>query len=60
MFENNDVKNLIDALGATVEMASILRDQLVQNGFTREEAVKMSSEFIIGIIRAAAEQKDGN
>ncbi len=38
------------SIGALSEMAGILRDSLMQNGFTREESVGIACEFVISTI----------
>lgn len=49
---NENFKNLVDAIGSLAEIASLMRDNLVRVGFTREEAVKMASDFIIEFARS--------
>lgn len=44
------VQKMIDSIGALSEMAGILRDSLMQNGFTREESVGIACEFVISTI----------
>lgn len=36
--DSNELKNFINGIGALSEMAALLRDSLMQNGFSREEA----------------------
>lgn len=47
--ENFDLKDFIQGIGALCETAGLLRTGFIKNGFTREEAVKMSSDFIIAM-----------
>lgn len=49
---NENFKNLVDAIGSLAEIASLMRDNLVRVGFTREEAVKMAADFIIEFARS--------
>lgn len=49
---NENFKNLVDAIGSLAEIASLMRDNLVRVGFTREEAVKMAADFIIEVTRS--------
>jgi hypothetical protein len=42
----DDLKQLINGIGAICEMAGIIRDNLMKNGFTREEACAMTSDVI--------------
>lgn len=47
--DNNEemLKGLIDGIGAIAEVAGVMRDSLITNGFTRKEACEMVSDFII-------------
>ena len=40
------MKELLMVVGAAAELCGLLRDQLIKNGFTREEAVAMSTEYL--------------
>lgn len=40
------LNELKDGFGAMAEVAGIYRDKLLDNGFTREEAVRISAEFV--------------
>ena len=42
-----EIKNLLDTIGAIVEIADFLKNQLIEKGFTREEAFSICKEFII-------------
>ena len=42
---DDPVKGLIEALGAIVELMAAYRDRLMENGFTREEAVLLCRDF---------------
>ena len=35
------------AAGALCEMASLLRDNLIRNGFTRDEAVNIAGSYVV-------------
>lgn len=48
---DNQLKKLIEGIGSMAEMAAIIRDALIKNGFTRSEAVDIASDFITSIIR---------
>lgn len=45
--DNDTLKNLINGIGAMCEMAGLLRDNLIKNGFTRDEAVAIVNSFIV-------------
>lgn len=47
---DNQLKKLIEGIGSIAEMAAIIRDALIKNGFTRSEAVDIASNFITSII----------
>lgn len=44
---NENFKNLVDAIGSLAEIAILMRDNLIRVGFTREEAGKMTTDFIV-------------
>lgn len=46
---NDTLKDFIQGIGAICETAGLLRTGFINNGFTREEAVQMASDFIIAI-----------
>jgi hypothetical protein len=41
-----DVNQLITAVGAVSEMAALMRDHLMANGFTRKEAVSIAGQYV--------------
>lgn len=41
------INETLNGIGATCELLGFLRDTLIQNGFTREEAVGMATEVLI-------------
>lgn len=41
-----NVNDLINGIGAIAEMGAILRDALMKNGFTRQEAIVIVTESI--------------
>lgn len=50
---NNDALNsLVNGIGALGEMAGMLVKSLVQNGFTRTEAVSMTKDILIELIKS--------
>ena len=49
---NDDLKNLINGIGAICEMAGVLRDNLIRNGFTREEACRMVTSVLSEAFRS--------
>lgn len=60
--DNSKLKEFIQGIGAICETAGLLRTGFLNNGFTREEAVKMTSDFIIamtGFGSVGKEDKDG-
>ena len=42
---------LIEGIGSMAEMAAIIRDALIKNGFTRSEAVGIASNCITSMLR---------
>lgn len=57
---DNQVENFIEAIGSMTEMAAIIREALIKNGFTRSEAVGIASNFIISTMRNAGGNNNGN
>lgn len=57
---DNQVENFIEAIGSMTEMAAIIREALIKNGFTRSEAVDIASNFIISTMRNAGGNNNGN
>lgn len=41
-----DVNQLITAIGAVLELAALMRDHLMANGFTRKEAVNIAGQYV--------------
>lgn len=56
----NQLENFIENIGSMAEMAAIIREALMKNGFTRSEAVDIASNFIILIMRNAGGNNNGN
>lgn len=41
-----NVNQLITAVGAISELAGLMRDHLMANGFTRKEAVNIAGQYV--------------
>lgn len=54
----NSPEDVVVAFGALAEMASVLRDALMENGFLREEAVDVTKEWLAKMLTQASEHKD--
>lgn len=57
---DNHLKNFIETIGSMAEMAAIIREALMKNGFTRSEAVDIASNFIISMMCNAGGNNNGN
>lgn len=44
-----DVNQLVTAVGAATEIAGLMRDYLMANGFTRKEAVTIAGQYICAL-----------
>lgn len=44
--KSNPINDLIMGMGALAEMAALMRDSLIKNGFTRKEACSIVSNYI--------------
>lgn len=54
------IEGMVNAMGAAVEMTSFLFKLLVEKGFTREEALIMAKDYLLGMItRGKDEEKQG-
>ena len=49
---------MTNAMGAAVELSAFLFDQLVKKGFTREEALEITKDYLLGMITTRRD-KDG-
>ena len=52
------IADLINALGSLAEMNGFLRDNLMQHGFTREEAVMLSGQFLCAMITKPGQKEE--
>ena len=43
---NDELKNLINAVGVLAEMMRLLREELLKNGFSRSETLYLVSAFM--------------
>ena len=57
---NNGAKEILIALGATSEVLGIFRDQLITNGFTREEAIDLCKTCLSTILTKNTEEKSND
>lgn len=54
---NNDMVNdLVTGIGAICEMAGLLRENLIKNGFTRAEACEIVQSFIQETFKKSKEE----
>ena len=51
---DNQLGKLIEGIGSMAEMAAIIRDALIKNGFTRSEAVGIASNCITSMLTSSA------
>lgn len=58
MNNSKQITELLNALGSLSEMAGFLRDNLMQNGFTREEAVMLSGQFLCAMIPKPGQKEE--
>lgn len=57
---DDQLSNFIETIGSMAEMAAIIREALIKNGFTRSEAVGITSNFITSMMRNAGGNNNGN
>lgn len=58
MNNSKQIADLLNALGSLAEMAGFLRDNLIQHGFTREEAVMLSGQFLCAMIPKPGQKEE--
>lgn len=46
----NELSSFINSIGAIAEMSGVMLKELLRNGFTREEAVTIISDFLTAMI----------
>lgn len=57
---DDQLSKLIESIGSMAEMAAMIRDALIKNGFTRSEAVNISSNCITSMLLNAGGNNNGN
>ena len=60
MDNSKRIAGLLNALGSLAEMAGFLRDNLMQHGFTRGEAVMLSGQFLCAMIPKPGQKEEQN
>ena len=45
---SDELKEALSAIGAIAEIAGFIREQLVKNGFTVEEAYTIAHDYVLG------------
>ena len=58
MNNSKQIAELLNALGSLTEMAGFLRDNLMQHGFTREEAVMLSGQFLCAMVSKSGQKEE--
>lgn len=43
---NKDIKDIINSVGATAEMLRLFYDNLIKQGFTNQEALQLTSNYM--------------
>lgn len=49
---NDKLNEILNSIGATVEMITVMRDQLIANGFTRAEAIHMVTSVLTAMFQS--------
>lgn len=58
MNNSKQIMELLNALGSLTEMAGFLRDNLMQHGFTRKEAVTLSGQFLCAMVSKSGQKEE--
>lgn len=45
------ISQMVNAMGAAVEISGFLFKQLIANGFTRSEALEITKDYLLGMIK---------
>ena len=54
---NEEVKNLITAIGSLAELLEVFRDQCLSHGFTRAESISLCKAYIAVAISGEGTQR---
>lgn len=54
---NKQLSDFINGIGAVAEMVGIIRDNLIQNGFTRNESCHIVGMILTGMLTGTGEKK---
>jgi hypothetical protein len=57
---NEELKALINAVGILAEMMRLLREELLKNGFTRQEALYLVAEFMKNQLKSNNNNQEEN
>lgn len=52
--DKNAMDQFTEGIGACCEVSAIMRDMLIKSGYTRQEAVDISGDFLVSILKNAA------
>ena len=55
-----EINNLLTAIGAMGEYLGMLREVLINNGFTREEAIAMCSQAMVAMTTGGNKKEEKN
>ena len=55
-FNSGKVQDLINSIGALAEIGSYMRDELIRQHFTREEAVTIVSNVLCSILTSSGKK----
>jgi hypothetical protein len=59
MNQNENLKLLLDSLGAISEVLNAFRDSLLENGFTRQEALSLCNTYLRTLLQCTNGNAEG-
>ena len=57
---NEEVKNLITAIGGMVELLEVFREECLRHGFTRAESISLCKTYVTAMLTSAKGGNDEN
>lgn len=58
MDNQEQIKQFVNGIGALGETAGMLMNSFMKNGFSREEAISLTKEFLISVFLNGSGKKD--
>jgi hypothetical protein len=56
---SDDLRNLLQSIGALSELLGIMRDEFIKSGFTREESVYLVGQILQSVVKNRNDEETG-